>query len=113
MAESTESETPNTGIEPVPWAERYPLVTGLGILLVLHTLLYLGPLQGMSPIKARAEPYFIGLVQLWYVLPLCALFALARWKRTLRVFVAGAMITFLLNLLACALFVSAMNNARW
>jgi hypothetical protein len=41
--------------------------------------------------KARVEPYFIGLVQLWYVLPLCGLFLLARWKRTFRVFVYGAM----------------------
>jgi hypothetical protein len=102
-----------TESEPVPWAEQHPLITGLGILLLLHALLYLGPLQGMTPMKPRVEPYFIGLVQLWYVLPLSGLFLLARWRRTFRVFVYGAMATFMVNLLACAALWSAFNNAKW
>jgi hypothetical protein len=90
--------------------ERHPVLTGLGILLTLHALLILGPLQGVTSMKARTEPYLIGIVQLWYVLPLGLLFLGVGWRRMARAFVLGALATFLLNLAACAIFLQMLSG---
>jgi len=103
-------DTGATELQPQPWAEAHPTLVGLGTLLVLHALVMLGPLQGMTPMKGAAEPFFIGVVQLWYVLPLGVVFYLVGWRRTLKVFAIGAVITFVLNLAACAVFVSIMKD---
>jgi hypothetical protein len=99
-----------SGPEPQPWAEGNPILAGLGTLLTLHALLILGPLQGMTSLKGAAEPLLIGVVQLWYVLPLSFIFFMAGWRRTLRVFIVGAIITFLLNLAACAILFSMLKD---
>ncbi|MEP7226211.1 MAG: hypothetical protein ABI785_02530 [Gemmatimonadales bacterium] len=93
-----------------PWAERHPILVGLGALLVLHALLILGPLQGVTSLKGRAEPLFIGVVQLWYVLPLGVGFFFAGWRRTLKALAIGALATFLLNLAACAVFIGLLSK---
>jgi hypothetical protein len=96
--------------QPQPWAEGNPILAGLGTLLTLHALLVLGPLQGMTPLKGAVEPMLIGVVQLWYVLPLSFIFFMAGWRRTLKVFVAGAVTTFVLNLAACAVLFSMLKD---
>jgi hypothetical protein len=98
------------GPSPQPWAEAHPGVVGLGTLILLHGLLVLGPLQGVTAMKGTAEVLFIGVVQLWYVLPLCLVFHTAGWRRTLRVFAFGALATFILNLVACAALVGMISS---
>jgi hypothetical protein len=101
---------PTTEPQSVPWAERHPSFVGLGTLLTLHALLILGPLQGVTSLKPNAEPLLIGVVQLWYVLPLGVVFLLAGWKRTAKVFAIGAIVTFLLNLVACGIFLHLLSG---
>jgi [ribosomal protein S5]-alanine N-acetyltransferase len=109
-AEDASVPTLTGGPPPPPWIERHPILVGLGTLLTLHALVVLGPLQGMSSLKARAEPYFIGLVQLWYVLPLCLILFVVGWRKTLKVFALGALATFLINLAACAVFLNMLSH---
>jgi hypothetical protein len=92
------------------WAEGHPILAGLGTLLTLHALVVLGPLQGMTSLKGSVEPFLIGVVQLWYVVPLGVCFYAAGWRRTLRVFAMGAVTTFLVNLAACAYMWSQLKN---
>ena len=96
--------------QPTPWPERHPGLVGLGTLLTLHALLILGPIQGMTSLKPNAEPLLIGVVQLWYVLPLGIGFLLAGWKRTAKVLAIGAIATFLLNLVACGIFLHLLSG---
>lgn len=94
----------------LPWPERHPVFTGITALLVLHTLLFLGPLQGMTSLKPEAEPYLIGVVQLVYVLPLSFLLLLAGYHKTLKAFAMGALITFVLNAVTCAVFLHSLRD---
>ena len=96
--------------QPVPWPERHPSLVGLGTLLTLHALLILGPIQGATSLKPNAEPLLIGVVQLWYVVPLGVVFLLAGWKRTAKVFAIGAIVTFLVNLAACGAFLYILSG---
>lgn len=80
------------------------------MLLVLHTLLFLGPLQGFTSLKPEAEPYLIGVVQLVYVVPLSLALLLAGYRKTLKAFAIGALITFVLNAVTCAVFLQRLSN---
>lgn len=93
-----------------PWPERHPVFTGITTLLVLHTLLFLGPLQGFTSLKPEAEPYLIGVVQLVYVVPLSLALLLAGYRKTLKAFAIGALITFVLNAVTCAVFLQRLSN---
>ena len=104
------SPTNVTQEEPVPWPERHPVFTGITTLLVLHALLFLGPLQGMTPLKPEAEPFLIGIVQLVYVVPLSLALLLAGYRRTLKAFAMGALITFVLNAVTCAVFLHRLSD---
>ena len=101
---------PTTEPQPVPWAEQHPSLVGLATLLTLHALVILGPLRGVTPLDRDAEPLLIGVVQLWYVLPLGIVFLLAGWKHTAKVFAIGAIVTFLLNLVACGVFLDKLSG---
>jgi hypothetical protein len=96
--------------ERLPWPERHPVFTGITTLLVLHTLLILGPLQGMTSLKPSAEPYFIGVVQLVYVVPLSILLLLVGYRKTFKAFAMGALITFVLNAVTCAVFLHRLRD---
>lgn len=103
-------DSPQEKRQPILTDERYPTLVGLGTLLTLHALLILGPIQGMTSLKRAAEPLFIGVVQLWYVLPLLILFLVVGWRRTAKVFAIGAIVTFLLNLVACGVFIHILSG---
>ena len=103
-------DSPQLARQPIVPDERYPSLVGLGTLLTLHALLFLGPIQGMTPMKRAAEPFFIGVVQLWYVVPIWILFVGLGWRRTAKVFAIGAIITFLLNLVACGVFLHVLSG---
>jgi ribosomal-protein-alanine N-acetyltransferase len=103
-------DSPQGERQPALPDERYPTLVGLGTLLTLHALLILGPIQGMTSLKGAAEPLFIGVVQLWYVLPLLILFLVVGWRRTAKVFAIGAIVTFLLNLVACGVFIHILSG---
>ena len=94
----------------LPWPERHPVFTGITTLLVLHALLYLGPLQGLTPLKPAAEPFLIGIVQLVYVVPMSFLLLLAGYRKTFKAFAIGALITFVLNAVTCAVFLHRLSD---
>jgi hypothetical protein len=97
----------------LPWPDRYPFGIGVGMLLVFHGLLVFGPLQGVTWMKPAAEPLFIGLVQLVYVVPVSILLLVTGCRKTLKVFALGALVTFGLNAAACGAFVYIMSQAKW
>jgi hypothetical protein len=94
----------------LPWPERHAVFTGITALLVLHTLLFLGPLQGMTSLKPEAEPYLIGVVQLVYVVPLSIVLVLAGYRKTFKAVAMGALITFVLNAVTCAVFLHRLSD---
>ena|SRR5438045_8284139 len=96
----------------LPWPERYPFAIGVGMLLVLHALFVLGPLRGVM-LKPAAEPFFIGVVQLVYVVPVSIILFATGCRRILKVFALGALVTFGLNAAACGVFIYRMNQATW
>jgi hypothetical protein len=64
-------------------------------------------------LKPDAEPLFIGIVQLVYVVPLSIVLFTAGYRRTLRVIAIGAVVTFVLNLAACGVFWYTFGRASW
>ena len=83
------------------------------MLLILHALFLLGPLQGFTGMKPDAEPLFIGIVQLVYVVPVSIVLLLAGYRRIFKAFAWGALVTFGLNAAACGTFIYTMNQAKW
>jgi hypothetical protein len=67
----------------------------------------------MTSLKPSAEPYFIGVVQLVYVVPLGIVLLLVGYRKTLKAFAMGALITFVLNAATCGVFFYKMSHAQW
>lgn len=113
MSSPVAPNSPAASPVPAPWAERHPVFTGITTLLVFHSLLILGPLQGVTSLKPEAEPLFIGIVQLVYVVPLSIVLFTASYRKTLRVIAIGAVVTFVANLAACGVFWYTLGHASW
>jgi hypothetical protein len=94
---------------------RHPQVVGVLLLVAMHALLAFGPFALGLPamwagLKPEAAPLLIGVVQLFYVIPATLLALKLGHPAVALGIVKGAGVTFLLNLGACALFISQLSR---
>jgi hypothetical protein len=87
------------------WTTRHPQLTGALLLVALHAFFVLtgGFIASVyAPLKPEATYLLLGLVQLFYVIPVTLLALKLHRPQVATGIVKAALVTFVLNLGACA-----------